>query len=122
MFQVTVEELEAMRSQIATASKRNVRYPPFAFTEHGAIMAASVLNTPRAIEVSVYVVRAFIKLRELLYTQKELAGKLAELERKVAGHDGAIESLVAAIRRLMSPPPSPPRPKIGFHAKPPRTE
>jgi hypothetical protein len=104
-----------MRSQIVTASKRNVRYVPNAFTEHGAIMAASVLNTPRAIEVSVYVVRAFVKLRELLSTHKELAGKLAELERKVAGHDAAIQSLVSAIRRLMEPPPASPRPRIGFH-------
>lgn len=114
MFQLTAEEAEevrsqtvttsgaiqAMRSQIATASRRNVRYLPYAFTEHGAIMAASVLNTPRAIEVSVYVVRAFVKLRELLSTHKELAGKLAELERKVGSHDAAIQSLVAAIRRL----------------------
>jgi hypothetical protein len=91
---------------------------PYAFTEHGAIMAASVLNTPRAIEASVYVVRAFVKLRELLSTHKELAGKLAELERKVGSHDVAIQSLVAAIRRLMEPPPAPPRPRIGFHVKP----
>jgi hypothetical protein len=66
-------------------------------------MAASVLNTPRAIETSVYVVRAFVKLRELLSTHKELAGKLAELERKVGSHDAAIQSLVTAIRRLMEP-------------------
>ena len=91
---------------------------PYAFTEHGAIMAASVLNTPRAIEVSVYVVRAFVKLRELLSTHKELAGKLAELERRVGGHDDAIQTLVSAIRRLMEPPPAPPRRKIGFHVKP----
>jgi hypothetical protein len=104
----------AMRSQIATASKRNVRYLPFAFTEHGVIMAASVLNTPRAIDVSVFVVRAFVKLREFLSTHRELADKLAELECKVAGHDAAIESLVAAIRRLMQPPPAPPRRSIGF--------
>ncbi len=105
-----------MRSQIATASKRNARYLPYAFTEHGAIMAASVLNTPRAIEVSVYVVRAFVKLRELLLTHKGVAGKVAELERKVGSHDVAIQSLVTAIRRLMEPPPAPPRPRIGFHA------
>ena len=94
-----------------TSSSRNPRsgrrYLPYAFTEHGAIMAASVLNTPRAIEASVYVVRAFVKLRELLSTHKELAGKLAELERKVGSHDVAIQSLVAAIRRLMEPPPAP---------------
>ena len=104
-----------MRSQIVTASRRNVRYLPYAFTEHGAIMAASVLNTPRAIEVSVYVVRAFVKLREVLSTHKELAGKLAELERKVVAHDVAIQSLVGAIRRLMEPPPStPPRRGLAF--------
>jgi hypothetical protein len=91
---------------------------PYAFTEHGALMAASVLNTPRAMQVSVYVIRAFVRLRELLSTQKELAGKLAELERKVSSHDTAIQSLVAAIRRLMAPPPTAPRPPIGFHAKP----
>jgi hypothetical protein len=77
---------------------------PFAFTEHGAIMAASVLNTPRATDVSVYVVRAFVRLREVLATHKELAHKLAELEGKVAGHDEAIRSLVDAIRQLLAPP------------------
>jgi hypothetical protein len=70
-------------------------------------MAASVLNTSRAIETSVYVVRAFVKLRDLLSTHRELAGKVAELERKVGSHDEAIQSLVAAIRRLMEPPPTP---------------
>lgn len=127
LFQLTVEEAkelpllepsDGLRSQIATSSPGRHggrRYRPYAFTEHGAIMAASVLNTPRAIEVSVYVVRAFVKLRELLSTHKEMAGKLAELERKVAGHDAAVQSLVAAIRRLMEPP-APPRPRIGFRA------
>ena len=91
---------------------------PHAFTEHGALMAASILSTPRAIDVSVYVIRAFVRLRELLSTHKELAHKLADLERRVSSHDEAIQSLVAAIRRLMQPPPSAlPRP-IGFHVKP----
>jgi hypothetical protein len=79
-------------------------------------MAASVLNTPRAIETSVFVVRAFVKLREFLSTHKELAGKLAELERKVGSHDAAIQSLVTAIRRLMEPPPTATPSRIGFHA------
>jgi hypothetical protein len=132
MFQLTSEEAEAMRSQSATAftppadmrsqfvtaSKRNVRYLPRVFTEHGALMAASVLSTPRAIDVSVYVIRAFVKLREWLSTHKELAQKLAELERKVSSHDEAIQSLVAAIRQLMQPPSTSPRPRIGFHVKP----
>jgi hypothetical protein len=94
------------------------RNPPYAFTEHGAIMAASVLNTPRAIDVSVYVVRAFVKLREWLSAHKELAEKLAELERKVSSHDAAIQSLVTAIRQLMQPPPAASRPRIGFHVTP----
>jgi hypothetical protein len=89
---------------------------PTAFTEHGAIMAASVLNTPRAVEVGVYVVRTFVKLRALLTAHKELAHKLAELERKVAGHDESIRSLVAALRQLMEAPPPKPRRPIGFHA------
>ena len=112
MFQLTTEEVETMRSQIvtasgaamrsqfATASKRNVRYLPYAFTEHGALMAASILNTPRAMDVSVFVVRAFVKLRELLSSHKELAGKLAELERKVGAHDVAIQPLLSAIREF----------------------
>ena len=127
-FQLTVEEAEAVRLRIVTENLRSQivtsnsaarggrRYLPYAFTEHGAIMAASVLNTSRAIEASVYVVRAFVKLRELLSTHKELAGKVAELERKVGSHDAAIQSLVVAIRRLMEPPPAPARRRIGFAA------
>jgi hypothetical protein len=90
---------------------------PNAFTEHGAIMVASVLNTKRAIQVSVFVVRAFVKLREMLSTHKELAHKLAELERKLQNHDESIQSLVVAIRQLMATPepePEPPKKPIGF--------
>jgi hypothetical protein len=88
---------------------------PNAFTEHGAIMVASVLNTKRAIQVSVFVVRAFVKLREMLSTHKELAHKLAMLERKLQNHDESIRSLVVAIRQLMAPPePEPPKKRIGF--------
>lgn len=86
---------------------------PHAFTEHGAIMAASVLNSRRAIEVSVYVVRAFVKLREMLRTHKELARKLAELEKRIEGHDEEIMALFEAIRQLMEPPEKPAK-RIGF--------
>ena len=89
---------------------------PYAFTEHGALMVASVLNTVRAIDVSVYVIRAFVKLRELLVTHKALARKLAELENKVESHDEHIRSLFEAIRQLMSPPPAKRR-RIGFILK-----
>jgi phage regulator Rha-like protein len=120
MFQLTVAEQDALRSQNATSKvgRGGRRYRPYAFTEHGAIMVANVLNTPRAMEVSVYVVRAFVKLREMLATHKELAHKLAELERKLETHDEAIRSLVSAIRQLMTPPPEPKRGRIGFRAQP----
>ena len=78
-------------------------------------MAASVLNSHRAIEVSVYVVRAFVKLREMLRTHKELAGKLAELEKRIEGHDEELMTLFEAIRQLMEPPEEPSK-RIGFHA------
>jgi hypothetical protein len=97
---------------------KNLKYAkalPNAFTEHGAIMAAGVLNTERAIQISVFVVRAFVKLREMLSTHKKLAHKLAELERKLQNHDESIRSLVVAIRQLMArPEPEPPKKRIGF--------
>jgi len=91
---------------------------PFAFTEHGALMAASVLNTPRAVEVSLYVVRAFVELREALATHKELAKRLDELEsrleRKLATHDQAITGILEAIRQLMAPSEPVKKRRIGF--------
>jgi hypothetical protein len=107
-----------LRSQIATLKRgAHHKYRPYAFTEHGAIMAASVLNSERAVKISLYGVRAFVKLREMLGAHKELAGKLAELDRKLNKHDRQIIALVQAIRQLMAPPPDPPEPKrkpIGF--------
>ncbi len=114
LFQLTPEEVAGMRSQIATASKRNVRHQPFAFTEHGAFMAATVLNSPQAIEMSVFVVRTFVKLRHLVLGHQELAAKLDQLERKVAGHDESIQQIVAAIRQLMAAPEPKPQ-RMGFH-------
>lgn len=121
MFQLTQAEWDALRSQFATLKTgrgQHRKYLPYAFTEHGAIMAATILNSPRATEVSVYVVRAFVQLRDLLAGNKELAAKLAELEsrieRKLDSHDQAIAGLIDAIRELMRPPePSKKRP-IGF--------
>ena len=108
-----------MRSQIATSSEASGghggrRYRPRVFTEHGAIMVAAVLNTPRAVEVSVFVVRAFVKLRELAMAHKEIRSKLDDLERKVAGHDQAIAGLINAIRELMTPPEPKKKRPIGF--------
>ena len=90
---------------------------PFAFTEHGSIMAANVLNSPRAVQMSVFVVRAFVGLRRLVTDHDALSRKLIELERRVEGHDRGIKSLFDAIRQLMSPPVRPRR-EIGFHARP----
>ncbi len=108
MFQLSAEEAEVLRSQVATSKpgRGGRRYAPYAFTEHGAIMLANVLRTPRAAEVSIYVVRAFVRLRQMIATNAEVTAKLAALERQVAGHDAAIASLVRAIRRLMAPPPA----------------
>ncbi len=102
LFQLAPDEVEALRSQIVTSKPGHGgrRYLPYAFTEHGAIMAATILNSPRAVDVSVFVVRAFVKLRRVVAGHKELAAKLAELERRVGGHDDAIRQLVAALREL----------------------
>lgn len=88
---------------------------PYAFTEHGAIMAATILNSPKAVEMSVFIVRAFVRLREMLSSNKELEIKLLELERKISSHDQAIAGLIDAIRQMMKQPSSASRP-IGFTA------
>ena len=118
MFQLTAEEVTGLRSQIATSNvgRGGRRYAPYAFTEHGAIMAATILNSPLAVEMSVYVVRAFVQLRDMLASNKELARRLDELERKLASHDQAITGILNAIRELMNPPPEPKRRGIGFTA------
>jgi ORF6N domain len=116
MFRLTGAEIEVLnRSQIATGSQkhRDPRFPPYAFTEHGAIQAANVLNSARAVEMSVHVVRAFVRLREMVAANKDLAKKLDAIERKVASHDQAIVGLIDAIRQLTTPAPTKRRP-IGF--------
>ena len=113
-FQLSAQEYADLRSQIATASKRNLRHLPWVFTEHGAIMLASVLRSPVAVEASVRVVRAFVGMREQLTATKELARKLADLEKRVGGHDAALENLFEAIRRLIEPPLPETRRQIGF--------
>lgn len=102
-----------MRSHYATASRRNIRHLPLAFTEHGAVMLATVLNTPVAVEASVRVVQAFVKMRELLSMHAQLQKKMDELERRVGTHDDQLQELFDAIRQLISPT-SRPRRKIGF--------
>ena len=116
MFQVTPDELKALRSQIVTSKKGRggARYLPYAFTEHGAIMAATVLNSRQAVETSVLVVRAFVKLREILASNKELAVKLDELESRLDGHDEALQQIVAAIRELAAPLKERKSKRLGF--------
>ena len=109
------------RSHFATGSQkhRDPRFPPYAFTEHGAIMASMILNSPHAVEMSVYVVRAFVHLRELLSSNRELARRFAQLEtrldKKLTEQDRAIGAILSAIRELMHPTPPKRRP-IGFTA------
>ena len=141
-FQLTDDELESlspMRSQFATASeipktirsqnatayKRNVRFLPYAFTENGAIMAANVLNSPEAVRMSVFVVRAFVQMRDLLGGTKELAKQLAALEKKLTdrldGHEAAIIEVLQRVMDILDPPPPPPEPprrRIGFQVEP----
>ena len=119
----SLEVKEGMRSQFATASKRNVRHLPYAFTEHGAIMAANVLNSPAAVRMSVFVVRAFVQMRDLLGGTRELAQQLAALDRRLTGRlDGHEAAIVGVLHRIMTlidpppPPPEPPRRRIGFGA------
>jgi hypothetical protein len=118
VFQLTTEEAESLTSQIARSNvgRGGRRHLPYAFTEHGAIMAAMVLNSRRAVEMSVHVVRAFVRLREMLASNRELAQRLDELEHKFEGHDAAIGNLFEAIRQLLASP-EPKRRKIGFHVK-----
>lgn len=115
MFQLTSRENDALRSQIATSKKirGGRRYRPYAFTEHGAIMAATVLNSERAVQMSVFVVRAFVRLREMLATNRRLAGKIDELETRLDTHDSTIQDLIEAIKELMMPEEAP-RVRIGF--------
>src|SRR5215468_4462793 len=115
VFQLTAQESEILRSQFATSksSHGGRRYAPYAFTEHGAIMAATVLNSEQAVEMSVFVVRAFVRLREMLSANHELASKIDELERRLDTHDASIQDLIEAIKELMAPDPPSGR-RIGF--------
>ena len=117
MFVLNNHEVAALRSQsvISKPSGRGGRRSAtLAFTEHGAIMAATVLNSPRAIQMSVHVVRAFVQMRETLATNAEIGKRLDELEQKVGGHDRAIVEILRALRALTQPPEGPQRRPIGF--------
>jgi phage regulator Rha-like protein len=117
LFRLTHAEYRNLRSQNATSnlSHGGRRYLPHAFTEHGAIMAASVLNSKRAIEMSIFVVRAFVEMRQALLLKQQVVSKLSELEARLDQHDTDIQELIEAVRELMAPPPANQR-RIGFEA------
>ena len=122
MFQLTGDEAICLTSQIAMSKSRRGgrRTLPYAFTEHGTVMAANILRSPKAIQMSVFVVRAFIRMRQMLIEQRGLARKLAALEEELTArldvHETAIKEILGQIRRLLSSPPEPepPKKRIGF--------
>ena len=119
-FQITSEEHQNLRSQFAISRSHGGRRSlPWVFTEHGAIMLAAVLNSQRAIDMSLYVVRAFIQMSELLNGNRQLAAKLNDLEKRVGGHDEVIGDLILAIKKLLEPPTAEEkqRGEIGFHMR-----
>jgi hypothetical protein len=126
MFQLNRKEFDNLKSQFATSSLHGGRRKlPFAFTENGAIMAANVLNSPEAVRMSVFVVRALVKMRELLSGTNDLARQLAELERKLTArldvHESVIVDVLRRMMDILDPPPplpEPPRRRIGFHVEP----
>jgi hypothetical protein len=128
-FRLTLDEAEAVlrsRSQFVTLKRgKNIKYRPYAFTENGAIMAANVLNSPEAVRMSVFVVRAFVKMRDLLGGTKELSRQLADLEKKLTArldvHESVIVDVLRRVMEILDPPPLPPEPpkrRIGFHVEP----
>ncbi len=113
MFQLTREEAEVSRSQIGTLKRgQNIKYLPYVFTEQGVAMLSSVLNSTRAVQVNIAIMRAFVKLRELMTTHKDLARKIEQLEKK---YDAQFKVVFDAIRQLMVPPPAPPKGRMGFY-------
>ena len=138
MFRLTNEEVSILRSQFVTSRLQDLgnqpirstwsrgvtsskkhggfRYRPYAFTEQGVAMLSSILNSERAVRVNIAIMRAFVKLRGVLETNRELARKFAELERRVGKHDETIDAILEAIRQLMAPPEKPRR-EIGFHVR-----
>jgi hypothetical protein len=126
MFRLSWEEAESLRPQSVTLKSRsqfvtlkqgtNIKYLPHVFTEHGVAMLSSVLNSERAIQVNILIMRAFTRLREILLSHKELAAKIETLEKKYAEHDQTIRAIFEAIKKLLEPPASKERRMIGFHA------
>ncbi len=119
-FQLTKSEaleLQRSRSQFATLKRgQNIKYLPHAFTEHGAIMAATELSSPEAVAMSVFVVRAFIQMREQLTANAQILKRLSEIDARLLEHDEGLGILWSKLKPLLAPPPAPPRKRIGFHS------
>jgi ORF6N domain-containing protein len=118
-FQLTFEEgkaVRAVRSQNATLQNplQHLRFPPYVFTEHGAMMLANVLKSPLAVRASIQVVRAFVRLRRMLAWSNQIAKKIEALERRVGEHDAELQHVLRTLRKLIEPPPPPPKRPIGF--------
>ena len=117
MFRLTADEAESLSFQFGSLKRgQHFKYLPQVFTQEGVAMLSSVLRSPRAVQVNIAIMRVFVRLRETLALHKELAHKLAELERKIEGHDTSIRTLFDAIRELAAPPATPRR-EIGYHVK-----
>jgi phage regulator Rha-like protein len=117
-FQLTVEEVAALRSQIVTAKGRGGRRTlPRVFTEHGALMAASILNSPKAVQMSIYLVRAFVEMREAMLTSSAILKRLAEIDRRLVEHDSVLREIIQRLQPLLDAPDpdDEEKPKIGFH-------
>ncbi|MBL0183693.1 MAG: ORF6N domain-containing protein [Chitinophagaceae bacterium] len=116
MFQLTRDEYENLRTQIASSSWGGSRYSPFAFTEQGVAMLSSVLNSPTAIDVNIQIIRVFTKMRALLLTHKDILLQLEKIERKMGSHDEQIALVFSYLKKLLNPP-QPVRRRIGFRRK-----
>jgi hypothetical protein len=116
-FELTREEIQGISQTVISLHKLKFSKQVRAFTEHGALMAASILNSPRAVAMSVYVIRAFVKMREALAANAAILKRLAEIDKTLLLHDGALRDIYQKLRPLLEPPPLPPKPPIGFHVK-----
>jgi hypothetical protein len=120
VFRLQREEVAALRCQIGTLKARrgqHRKYPPYAFTEHGALMASTVINSPRAVAMSVYIIRAFVKMREDIVANAAILKRLAEIDKTLLIHDAGLRDIYHKLRPLLEPPPASPKAEIGFHVK-----
>ncbi len=117
MFEMTREEILGISQTVTSLRKLKFSKQVHAFTEHGALMAANVLNSPRAVAMSLYVIRAFVNLREDLAANSAILKRLAEIDKTLLIHDSSLREIFQKLRPLLEPPPEPPKPEIGFHVK-----